>query len=578
MEDRSYEDSQDNLSKIRHSCAHVLAYAVKQLFPQAQLGIGPSIEDGFYYDFADVEFTINDLNMIESKMQEIINKNLEFKREDVTKKDAEKLLKKLKEKYKLEILKDIDDKKVSLYHTGEFVDLCKGPHVKSTKEIGAFKLLRIAGAYWKGDSKNPMLQRIYGTAFSTKNELKEFLKLREEAEKRNHVNLGKELDLFSFHEEGPGFPFWHPKGTIIYNALVDFIREKNTQNNYNEIKTPVILNEILWKKSGHWDNFKDKMYFTKIDEKEFAVKPMNCPGGILVYKSKLHSYRELPIRNAEFGLVHRHELSGVLNGLFRCRAFIQDDAHVFCTKEQMEEEITELINLTLDIYRTFGFTAEIFIATKPEKHIGSEEAWNAATSALINSLKNKNIPFGIKEGEGAFYGPKIEFNIQDSLKRNWQCGTIQVDFSMPERFEVTYEGNDGKKHIPVMIHRAILGSIERFIGILIEHYAGKLPLWLNPVQVKVLTVSDRNLKFAEHVFNELKSNNIRVELDDRSESIPKKVRDAQLSKANYMVTIGDKEDQNRTLAVRTREGKVEFNVDLSEFINKLVQETRNRSN
>ncbi len=578
MEEKSYEDSEDNLSKIRHSCAHILAYAVKQLFPKAQLGIGPSIEDGFYYDFAGIEFTVNDLGMIEAKMQEIINKNLEFKKEDVTKKDAEKLLKKLNERFKLEILNDIKDKDVSLYHTGDFVDLCKGPHVKITKEIGAFKLLRIAGAYWKGDSKNEMLQRIYGTAFPTKNELKEYLRLREEAEKRNHVNLGKELDLFSFHEEGPGFPFWHPKGTIIYNSLVEFIREENAKRGYNEIRTPLILNEILWKKSGHWDNFRNNMYFTKIDEKEFAVKPMNCPGGVLIYKSRLHSYRELPIRNAEFGMVHRHELSGVLNGLFRVRSFVQDDAHIFCTIEQIEEEISNLIDFTLEVYNVFGFAPSVFIATKPEKYIGSDKNWEVATSSLINALKNKSVPFGIKEGEGAFYGPKIEFNIQDSLKRNWQCGTIQVDFSMPERFEVTYEGNDGKKHTPVMIHRAILGAVERFIGILIEHYAGKLPLWLNPVQVRIMTVADRNLKFAEHVLMELRENNIRTELDDRSESIPKKVRDAQLSKANFMLTVGDKEEQNKTLAIRTREGKVEFNVKVSDFVNEIVQGIRNRSN
>lgn len=562
-----------DLEKLRHSCSHILAQAVKKLFPQAQLGIGPAIEEGFYYDFDNVDFKEEDLAKIEKEMHRIIKENHKFEETEVSKKKAEEMLK--GEPYKLDLLQELTGK-ITFYKNGNFTDLCKGPHIKTTGEITSFKLTRIAGAYWKGDSNKPMLQRIYGLAFKTEKELKDYLTLLEEAEKRNHVRLGKELGLFSIHEEGPGFPFFHPKGMIIWQELMKYWKEEHNKEGYQEIKTPIILNRKLWEQSGHWDHFKENMYFTKIDDKDFAVKPMNCPGGILVYRSTLHSYRELPLKLAEVGLVHRHELSGVLNGLLRVRCFHQDDAHIYCMEDQIKDEVIRIIRLIDRMYKTFKLGYHMELSTKPENHIGSDEVWETAENALKDALKEIKADYKLNPGDGAFYGPKIDFHIRDSLGRTWQCATIQVDFAMPERFELTYEGADGKKHTPVMIHRVVYGAIERFLGILIEHYAGKFPTWLSPVQVVLMTVTDRNEKFAKEVFALMKQEGIRVELDDRSESIGKKVRDNQVKHINYMITLGDKEQENKTLAIRTRDGKVRFGVKVEDFLQEITKEIRER--
>ena len=559
-----------DLDSLRHSASHVLAQAVLELYPKTKLAIGPAIENGFYYDFDTKKpFSPEDLQKIEKKCLEIIKSNLKIKKSLKTKAEAKKILE--DQPYKLELLEELKGKP-SFYEQGDFIDLCAGPHVSSTGEIKAFKLLSIAGAYWRGDSKRKMLQRIYGTAFYDKKELRSYLFMLEEAKRRDHKKLGEELDLFSFHEEGPGFPFFHPKGMIIYNELVNFWKQIHKKWKYQEIKTPIILNKALWLKSGHWDHYKENMYFTKIDKKDYAVKPMNCPGGILVYKSRLHSYKEFPLRLGELGLVHRHELSGVLNGLFRVRSFIQDDAHIYCTEKQLQDEIIGVIELSKEIYKAFNLDYELELSTRPEKAIGTKQMWDNAESSLEKALKKLKLPFKLNPGDGAFYGPKIDFHIKDSLGRKWQCGTIQVDFSMPEKFELEYDGKDGRKHRPVMIHRAILGSLERFLGILIEHYAGKFPLWLSPTQVKIITVTDRSNKFAEELKEKLEENNIRVELDSRHESISKKVRDAQKEKINYMITIGDKEIQSKKLAIRTREGKVSFNNSIDKFIKDIQKE------
>ncbi len=563
------------LSTLRHSAAHVLADAVKQLFPNVKLAIGPSIENGFYYDFDKKDgFSNDDLNNIEKKMQEIINKNYKFDKTFKTKKEAEKILK--NESYKLEILKDLKEEKVSFYQDRDFIDLCKGPHVSSTGEIKAFKLLNTAGAYWRGIETNPMLQRIYGTAFYSKKDLDEFLKIREEAKKRDHRKLGKELELFNVDELAPGFPFIYPKGTIIINELINFLREEYKKRCYIEVKTPMILAKKLWEKSGHWDHYKNNMYFVKVDKNDFAVKPMNCPGSILIYQQKLHSYRELPIRMAEFGLVHRYEISGVLAGLFRVRAFTQDDAHIYCTEEQIKDEIINLIDFIDHVYKTFKFDYKVELSTRPENYIGDIKNWNLAEKALEDALKFKKINYKLNEGGGAFYGPKIDFHIKDCLGRTWQCATIQLDFSMPEKFDLKYEGKDGRKHTPVMIHRAIYGSIERFLAILIEHFGGKFPLWLTPVQVKILTVSDRNINFAKQLQKDLINNDFRASLDDRSETISKKVRDAQVEYINYIITIGDKEVKDKTLAIRTLDGKVKFDVKPDKFIQDLIKEIKDK--
>jgi threonyl-tRNA synthetase len=555
---------------LRHSTSHLMASAVKELYPKAKLAIGPAIEDGFYYDFDNLEISDSDLKKIEKKMRQIAEKNLSFKKSESTQAEAKKILK--DEPYKSELLKDLKGK-ITFYKHGDFTDMCEGPHIKSTKEIRHFKLTKLAGAYWKGDSNNKMLTRIYGIVFKTEKELKEYLQLIEEAKKRDHVKLGKELNLFSLHQEGPGFPFWHPKGTKLFNELKNYLTTQNNKRGFDEIMTPQILNEELWHKSGHYENFKEDMYFVDIDKRSFAVKPMNCPGGLLIYKKSLHSYRELPIKNAEFGLVHRHELSGVLHGLVRVRSFTQDDAHIFCTPEQLQEEIKDCIDHIRETYEDFGFKEILtFVATKPEKAIGSNADWELATKTLEKSLKTCKLKYGVKEGEGAFYGPKIEFNIRDALGRLWQCGTIQIDFSMPRRFEATYESKDNNKETPIMIHKAVVGSLERFIGILIEHYAGKFPLWLSPDQVRVMTVTEKNDKFAKEIYSKLKQEGIRVSLDIKPNSISKKVREAQLEKVNYMITIGDKEQKNKTLAIRTREGKVEFGIKIDKFIKDLKKE------
>ena len=560
------------LEKIRHSASHILAASIKRIYPQTKLAIGPATEDGFYYDFDNLNIKEEDFNKIEKEMNKLISQNLKFSKKYVTKQEAKKLLK--NEKYKLELLEELKGK-ISFYTSGEFSDLCKGPHVKSTKEITAFKLLKIAGAYWKGDSKNKMLTRIYGTAFNSKKELTDYLEMLRQAELRNHIKLGKELGLFSIRPEGPGFIFWHNKGMILRNELINFWREKH-KGDYEEVSTPPILSKTLWETSGHWENYQDNMYFTKIDNQDFAIKPMNCPGGILIYKHDLHSYRELPLRVAELGLVHRHELSGVLNGLFRVRNFTQDDAHIYCAEDQIEKEIDKVILLVMDMYKTFGFNKyEFEISTKPKKYVGSDRDWSKAINVLKNVLKKRKIKFDIDEGAGVFYGPKIDIKIKDSLGRKWQCATIQYDFNLPKRFDLTYEGKDGKKHRPLMIHRVIYGSLERFIGILIEHYAGHLPLWLSPIQVKIVTVNDHCIKFAEDIANKLKESSIRVEVDDRSESIGKKVRDAQLLKIPIIITVGEKEVKEKTIAVR-EDGKVNFGVDISNFIDKTAKKIRER--
>ncbi len=554
------------LETLRHSCSHVLAQSVKRLFPKVKLGIGPAIENGFYYDFDKKEpFTPEDLKKIEKEMKKIIKENYSFKKLKVSKAKAKIMLK--NEPYKLELLKDL--KEPCFYESGEFVDLCKGPHVKSTGEIKIFKLLKVAGAYWKGDSKNKQLQRIYGTAFETKKELNEYLNMLEEAEKRDHRKLGKQLDLFSFHEEAPGFVFWHSKGMIVINELLKYLRGELNKDGYVEVNTPIILSKKLWEQSGHWEHYKEHMYFTKIDKRDFVIKPMNCPGNILIYKEKLHSYKEFPLRIGEFGLVHRHELSGVLAGLFRVRSFVQDDAHIYCTNEQIKDEVINMIKLTDRIYNTFGLKYHVELSTRPEKYIGTAKMWKTAERALEDALKKIKIDYKVNKGDGAFYGPKIDFHVKDCLGRTWQCGTIQLDFAMPEKFKLTYEGKDGRKHRPVMLHRTIIGSLERFMGILIEHYAGKFPLWLSPVQVVLVTVTDKCVKYAKIVEEELKDKNIRVELDSRSESIGRKVRDAQLKKINFIITIGEKEVKNKTLAVR-EDNKIKFGVKIDNFISELL--------
>lgn len=546
--------SEEGQRVFRHTSSHILAQAVKRLYPEAKFAIGPAIENGFYYDFDVPEsFTPQDLEKIEAEMKKIVAADYPIVREEVSREEALAFFAEQGEKYKEELIRDLpEDVQVSLYRQGEFVDLCAGPHAPSTGKIKAIKLTSVAGAYWRGDENREMLQRIYGTSFPKQKELDEHLKMLEEAAKRDHRKLGRELDLFSIHEEGPGFPFFHPKGMIIRNELESFWREVHTRWGYQEIKTPIILREDLWKQSGHWDHYKENMYFTEIDEQAYAIKPMNCPGGILVYKNRPHSYREFPLRMAELGLVHRHELSGVLHGLMRVRSFTQDDAHIFLLPEQIKDEIINVIELTDYLYRVFGFDYHVELSTKPEKAMGSEEDWENATQALREALEEKGIEYKVNEGDGAFYGPKIDFHLKDCLGRTWQCGTIQLDFQMPERFELEYTGEDGEKHRPVMIHRTCLGSIERFIGILIEHYAGAFPTWLAPVQVKILPITDRHLDYCRQLAEEYKEHGIRVEVDERNEKVGYKIREAQLNKLPYMLIVGDKEVEEGTVSVRAR--------------------------
>ncbi len=566
-------DDKEAKSVFWHSTAHLLAHALTILFPNAKPAIGPAIDEGFYYDFDVKALTPEDLEKIEKKMKEIVKENLPIIKKKVSLEEAKKLFK--DNPYKLELLNEFEGE-ISIYTQGDFTDLCRGPHVPSTGYLKAFKLTKISGAYWRGDVKNKQLQRVYGISFPREEQLKEYLRIKEEAEKRDHRKIGKELDLFSFHEEGPGFPFIHPKGMVIINELLDYWREIHREDGYKEVRTPIILNKELWIRSGHWDHYKNNMYFTKIDNRDFAIKPMNCPGGILIYKTKIRSYKDFPLKLAEIGLVHRHELSGVLSGLFRVRAFTQDDAHIFTTEEGIEEAIIGVIKLVDKMYKKFGFEYSVELSTRPEDYMGSLELWNKAEASLKKALEDYGLKYKINEGDGAFYGPKIDFHIRDCIGRTWQCATIQLDFQMPERFELTYEGKDGKKHRPVMIHRVIYGSLERFMGILIEHFAGKFPLWLSPVQVVLLTVADRHVEFANKVMREMFEKGIRVEIDDRAETIAKKVRDAQLQKIPLIITIGDKEVDSNNLAVRTLDGKVKYGVKVEDLIDKIVENVKNR--
>ncbi len=565
-------DSKEGKDVFRHSAAHLLAQAVKRLYPEVKLTIGPAVEDGFYYDF-DVEkpFTPDDLKRIQNEMHKIMKEDLVFERLEVSPDEAKK--KQKHEPYKIEMIDDLGDEQVTIYKSGEFLDLCKGPHVPSTGYIKAFKLTKLAGAYWRGKAENRQLQRVYGVAFPTKDELKDYMKLLEEAEKRDHRKLGRQLKLFSMHDEGPGFPFWHPKGLFLFNRLIEIWREKHRKAGYVEIKTPIILSKELWLRSGHWDNYKENMYFTEIDGEDYAVKPMNCPGGMLMYKEEVHSYRELPLRVAEIGLVHRHELSGVLSGLFRVRQFHQDDAHIYMTEEQIRDEILGVIKLTDELYSLFGLTYHMELSTRPEKSMGTDEQWEKATEGLRGALDATGKEYVINEGDGAFYGPKIDFHIRDAIGRTWQCGTIQLDMSNPDRFDLTYMGEDGRdNHRPVMIHRTIFGSIERFIGILIEHYAGKFPLWLSPLQVKVLTVADRFDDYALSVKDELEKEGFRAEVDSRSETLNKKVREAQLAKVNYILVVGENEKKAGTVTVRTRDNEVLGEKKVGDFVRSLGKE------
>lgn len=552
-----------------------MAQAIQDLFPGTKLAIGPSIKEGFYYDVdSPVQFSESDLVRIEERMREIIREGQTFERKDLSKKEAIEFFRKKGELYKVEILEGIDADQVSVYwNADKFVDLCRGPHVQKTSDVKAIKLLAIAGAYWRGDERNKMLQRIYGTAFGSEKELDDYLKQLEEAKKRDHRKLGRELDLFSFHEESPGVPFYHPKGTIIYDELIKFWREEHQKENYVEVKTPMILTDELWKRSGHYEHYKDNMYFTKIDDANFAIKPMNCPGGVLIFKNTPKSYRDLPIRLAELGLVHRHELSGVLHGLFRVKAFTIDDAHLYVTEDQIQEEMLSTLQLIIRIYKAFGFDKiEIDLSTRPKDSMGSDAIWEKATSGLVNALNAAGIKYGIQEGGGAFYGPKIDFHIEDSIGRTWQCGTIQLDFSMPERFEIEYVGPDGKFHRPVMIHRAVFGSVERFYGILVEHFAGAFPLWLSPVQIRVCSISEKQEGYAKDLCAKLKQAGFRVELDIASEKIGYKIREAETQKIPYTAVVGDKEVEAKTLALRARGRKDLGVMTLEQLIEKLKTE------
>jgi threonyl-tRNA synthetase len=567
-------DDADGKWILRHTGSHILAQAVKRLYPNVKLAIGPAIDNGFYYDFdAEFSFTPEMLEKIEAEMNKIVKEDLKLERFELPRAEAIKLMQEKGEDYKVELIEDLpEDAVISFYKQGDFVDLCAGPHVPSTGKVKAIKLLSIAGAYWRGDEKNKMLQRIYGTAFEKKAELDEYINMMEEAKKRDHRKLGRELDLFSIHEEGPGFPFFHPKGMVVRNTLQSFWRELHRKADYDEIMTPIILNESLWHQSGHWDHYKENMYFTKIDEGDYAIKPMNCPGSILVYKNGIHSYRELPLRYAEMGVVHRHEKSGALHGLMRVRCFTQDDAHIFMTKENIKEEVLNVIRLIDSFYKIFGFEYFVELSTRPEDSMGSDEDWEAATNGLRDALDAIGLDYKINEGDGAFYGPKIDFHLKDCIGRTWQCGTVQLDFQMPERFDLTYIGADGEKHRPVMVHRVVFGSIERFIGILTEHYAGAFPTWLAPVQVKVMNITDAQIDYVKKIVAELKKNDIRVELDIRNEKIGYKIREAQLQKIPYMLVIGDKEASEEKVAVRARRQGDLGVMSLNDFVSKVKEE------
>ncbi len=556
--DGSVRETEDALPIIRHTASHILAQAVKRLYPDTKLSIGPAIEDGFYYDF-DKEggFTPEDLEKLEAEMKKIVKENLKIETYTLPRQEAIDFLKSKGEDYKVMLVEDLPEgEPISFYKQGEFVDLCAGPHALYTKAVKAFKLTSLAGAYWRGDEHNKMLTRIYGTAWESKEDLEKYLNMLEEAKKRDHRKLGKELGIFAIMEEGPGFPFFLPNGVTLKNTLIEYWRELHLREGYQEINTPMILNQALWLQSGHWDHYKDNMYTTVIDDEIYCIKPMNCPGSTLVYRTEPRSYRDLPIRYGELGLVHRHEKSGTLHGLFRVRCFTQDDAHLYMTPDMIESEIEGVVRLIDEVYSKFGFKYHVELSTRPDDSMGSDEDWENATNALMNALKTMGIDYVVNEGDGAFYGPKIDFHLEDSLGRTWQCGTIQLDFQMPQRFDLEYTGADGAKHRPVMVHRVIFGSIERFMGILIEHYAGKFPVWLAPVQVKILSVSEKSFAYAKEVFDRMKDAGVRVQLDNSDEKIGYKIRQAQLQKVPYMLVLGEKEAEDGSIVtVRTRDGK-----------------------
>ena len=564
---------------LRHTASHILAQAVKRLWPEAKLAIGPAIDKGFYYDI-DMEHTLTpeDLGKIEKEMSRIVKENLPITKSVMSRQEAIEFFKSKNEDYKVELIEDLpEDAVISCYAQGDFVDLCAGPHVASTGKVKAFKLQSIAGAYWRGDEKNKMLQRIYGTAFEKKEELDAYLHMLEEAAKRDHRKLGKELGLFVIKEEGPGFPFFLPKGMALRNELENFWREVHHEFDYEEIRTPIILNKQLWETSGHWFHYRENMYTTIIDDEEYAIKPMNCPGGILVYQNEMHSYRDFPLRYAELGLVHRHELSGALHGLFRVRAFTQDDAHVFMLPDQMQSELMKVIELFDRIYSQFGLKYHVELSTKPDNAMGDDAIWEAATEALRNAIEAKGIPYVINPGDGAFYGPKLDYHIEDSLGRTWQCGTIQLDMNLPERFQIDYVGEDGQKHRPIMIHRACFGSMERFIGILTEHYAGAFPTWMAPVQVKILPISEKHVEYAKELAKQMHRDYVRVEVDDRSEKIGYKIRQAQMAKVPYMLVVGDKEMEDNSVNVRKHGGDELGTVPFDEFFNSIKIEIKERN-
>lgn len=569
----------EGLFTLRHTAAHVMAQAIQHLYPGTKFAIGPAIDDGFYYDLeSDHVFSQEDFAAIEKEMAKIAKANLPIEKKILSRNEALEFFRSRNQDYKVILIQDLpEDAIISTYTQGDFTDLCRGPHVRSTGKLKVFKLMTVAGAYWRGDEHNKMLQRIYATAFFDKEELDRFLFVRAEAEKRDHRKLGKQLNLFSFHEEGPGFPFFHPKGMVIRNELIAYERELFREFGYEEIMTPIILSKKLWLQSGHWDHYKENMYFTQIDEEDYAVKPMNCPGGILYYKTNQHSYRELPKRVGEFGIVHRHELHGALHGLFRVRVFTQDDAHIFMTQDQMKDEVIKTMEMYRKLYSVFGLEYHVELSTRPENSMGSEELWEISTNALRDAVEAAGVPYVINEGDGAFYGPKLDFHIKDCLGRTWQCGTIQMDMQLPERFDVNYVGEDGEKHRAVMLHRAGYGSLERFIGILIEHFAGAFPSWIAPVQVKVVPVTEKHMNYARSVADALSASNVRVEIEEGNDTLGYKIRKAQMEKVSYTLVVGDKEMNGHTVSVRSRKNGDEGSLPVAVFVSNLIREIRDRS-
>lgn len=572
------KEDKEGLFTLRHTASHVMAQAIQHLFPGTKFAIGPAIDDGFYYDLdSDHVFSQEDFAAIEKEMAKISKENIPLVKKVVSRGEALKFFQDKGQDYKVMLINDLpEDAQISLYEQGDFTDLCAGPHMRSTGKVKVFKIMTVAGAYWRGDSKNKMLQRIYATAFFKKEDLDHYLFIRSEAEKRDHRKLGKQLDLFSFHDEGPGFPFFHPKGMALRNMLMDYERELFKEFGYVEIMTPVILSKQLWIQSGHWDHYKENMYFTKIDGEDYAIKPMNCPGGILYFKTQQRSYRDLPMRVGEFGLVHRHELRGALHGLFRVRCFTQDDAHIFMTQDQMKDEVIKCMAMYKKMYGVFGLEYHVELSTRPENSMGSDELWEISTNALREAIEKTGVPYQINEGDGAFYGPKLDFHVQDSLGRTWQCGTIQMDMQLPERFDVNYIGEDGEKHRAVMLHRAGYGSLERFIGILIEHFAGAFPTWIAPVQVKVIPVTEKHMDYAKSVAKTLSESNIRVELEEANETLGYKIRKAQMEKVPYMLIVGDKEEKSHTVSIRSRKDGDKGSMMVPMFIAGLMQEIKSR--